>query len=362
MGYLALFYTYLGSPPTDIANKFQIRADQHRRNNVWDFSDINLLGVDVINGKKGNDSIIGSMGDDFIKGDSHNDTLVGGAGSDTLDGGNDNDRLFGGLGVDYLIGGNGLDTLDGGEAGDIYLARHDNIDVYSDSGTEGIDIILATGRDNFDLELGLTFNADSGIEQIDGTDIANKFQIRADQHRRNNVWDFSELDLLGVDVIDGKKGNDSIIGSMGNDFIKGDSHNDTLVGGAGSDTLDGGNDNDDLYGGSGNDTLIGGKGKDSFVFNSPDEGSDTIADFSVKDDTLVFSAAGFGGGLVAGLLGSEMFTIDNAATSSEHRFIYDAGSGDLFYDSDGIGDDEQIKIAGLESGLSLANENFHIDI
>ena len=42
-----------------------------------------------------------------------------------------------------------------------------------------------------------------------------------------------------------------------------------------------------LVGSLGNDTLSGGIGNDSFVFNSPNEGVDTITDFSVKDDTLL---------------------------------------------------------------------------
>ena len=95
-------------------------------------------------------------------------------------------------------------------------------------------------------------------------------------------------------------------------------------------TLDGGNDNDYLYGGSGLDTLIGGKGKDSFVSNSPNEGVDTITDFDLNNDTLVFSATGFGSDLIASEVESKMFTIDTAATSEEYRFIYDAGSEDLF--------------------------------
>ena len=58
---------------------------------------------------------------------------------------------------------------------------------------------------------------------------------------------------------------------------------------------------------------------------------------------------------------SEMFTIDAAATSDEHRFIYDAGSGDLFYDSDGIGDDEQVKLVRLDSGLNLGSDDLFIN-
>jgi Ca2+-binding RTX toxin-like protein len=139
--------------------------------------------------------------------------------------------------------------------------------------------------------------------------------------------------------------------------IKGTDFNDTLNGGTGNDSLLGNTGDDRLFGGSGSDTLAGGQGRDSLVFGRPSEGIDTITDFSVNDDTLVFSAS-FDAGLVAGSVTSQMFRIGTAATTNEHRFIYNAGSGDLFYDSDGVGANEQIKIAALETNLSLTNNNF----
>ena len=131
---------------------------------------------------------------------------------------------------------------------------------------------------------------------------------------------------------------------MGNDYIEGDSGRDTLAGGMG------------------NDTLTGGRENDSFVFNSPDEGVDVITDFSVRDDALVFSAAGFGGDLVGGEVSSEMLALGAAATTEAHRFIYDGGSGELFYDSDGIGMNEKVKLAQLSSGLSLGSDNLLFSI
>lgn len=119
--------------------------------------------------------------------------------------------------------------------------------------------------------------------------------------------------------------------------------------------------NDTLNGNMGSDRLEGGAGEDRFIFNSPYDGVDTIVDFSVEDDTIVFSANGFGGNLTAGMVSSEMFTVGTAATSNEHRFIYDAGSGDLSYDSDGIGEQEQIKLASLKPDLTLTHNNLHIE-
>ena len=141
-----------------------------------------------------------------------------------------------------------------------------------------------------------------------------------------------------------------------------DERGDVLLGGDGNDYLVGKQGNDTINSGAGSDFLAGGAGEDRFVFNSPDEGVDTIADFSVEDDTLVFSAAGFGGNLASGMIGSQMFTVGIAATNNDHRFIYDAGSGDLSYDSDGTGESEQVKIASLNNGLALTHNNFYVEL
>ena len=76
-----------------------------------------------------------------------------------------------------------------------------------------------------------------------------------------------------------------------NETINGTPGNDTLVGGLGDDTL---------IGGLGADTLTGGAGRDHFVYQSAAEGGDTIKDFAVAEDSLSFSASGFGGGVSRG--------------------------------------------------------------
>ena len=51
--------------------------------------------------------------------------------------------------------------------------------------------------------------------------------------------------------------------------------------------IDGGGGNDMLTGGSGNDILTGGDGDDTFVFGA-NSGDDTVTDFSLADDVLLF--------------------------------------------------------------------------
>jgi len=45
-----------------------------------------------------------------------------------------------------------------------------------------------------------------------------------------------------------------------------------------------------------------------------------------------------------------------ALRSTHPCFIYDVSSGYLFYDSDGIGDNKQVKIAQLDFPLNLDNK------
>lgn len=55
-----------------------------------------------------------------------------------------------------------------------------------------------------------------------------------------------------------------------------------------------------------------------------------------------------------------MLALGSAATTEAQRFIYGGGSGDLFYDSDGTGENERVKLARLNSGLSLGSDNLLI--
>ncbi|MGS0758735.1 M10 family metallopeptidase C-terminal domain-containing protein, partial [Roseateles sp. GG27B] len=62
--------------------------------------------------------------------------------------------------------------------------------------------------------------------------------------------------------------------------IKGTDGRDVIVGPDGDDVIEGG---------PGGDTLTGGKGRDQFVYSSVLDGGDTITDFTVGEDLLVFT-------------------------------------------------------------------------
>jgi hypothetical protein len=85
-------------------------------------------------------------------------------------------------------------------------------------------------------------------------------------------------------------GDDRVEGGSGDDEL----HGDTAFSGlpAGNDTLIGGNGNDFLDGDALSDLLIGGVGLDTFVYipAAPDEGMDTIQDFTLGEDRIELRA------------------------------------------------------------------------
>jgi serralysin len=166
--------------------------------------------------------------------------------------------------------------------------------------------------------------------------------------------DESIPDTVGVasDGIDTVKSNYSI--SLSNTTIfKGDVENLTLTGignlnGSGSglanaltgntgvNKLAGGEGDDTLAGRFGNDMLVGGEGCDIFLFNSSLNALsnvDTVADFSVPDDTITLENAVFAALTAIGTLAAETFHIGNAAHDADDRIVYDPATGTLTYDS-----------------------------
>ena len=162
------------------------------------------------------------------------------------------------------------------------------------------------------------------------------------------------------------KGIENLLGSTFDDKLTGDGAANTLTGGAGIDTLSGGGGSDKLIGGLGADILNGGGGKDQFVQLSPLEGIDKIQDFNVKDDTLVFSAAGFGGGLHAGqhLVAGQTFiaSTNPVATTTAGTFLYDTDDHNLYWDPDGstIGGVAQVQVDHFDTAVALKADDFSI--
>ncbi|WP_227873667.1 calcium-binding protein, partial [Aphanothece sacrum] len=237
--------------------------------------------------------IIGGDDDDSLFGKDGNNILYGKGGNDALYGGEGNDTLYGEEGNDTLYGIEGNNTLYGGKGNDTLYGGEGNDTLYGEEGN---------------------------------------------------------------DTLYGIEGNDTLYGGEGNDKLYGGFYGDkTLDGGKGDDLIYGGNNNDIIYGGEGNDTLSGGLGSDLFVFNSLTDGKARITDFSVADDTIQVSRAGFSETLTIGTLSPTAFIRGTAATTPNHRFIYNSQNGFLLFDSDGTGSQSSIEIATLNTGLGITN-------
>lgn len=144
----------------------------------------------VIYGKGGPDIITGSAGNDTISGDEHEDRINADMGDDVI--------LYSGQDKhhDWVDGGAGFDEIRGDD-GDTRIGLHEIKNIESIDGGAGYDVITGTiWRQNFD---------------------------------------FSKVQLISIELIDGGDYGDIIIGSAGDDNIKGSHGDDNLDGGQGVD-------------------------------------------------------------------------------------------------------------------------------
>ncbi|MFB2878171.1 SdiA-regulated domain-containing protein [Floridanema aerugineum] len=206
-------------------------------------------GSNSIVGTNGNDNLVGTSGNDLLRGLNGNDTLNGGLGNDTLDGGAGDDRMIGGAGDDT------------------YFVDDADFDRVVEALNQGIDTVISS----------VTYFLTDNVENL----------------------------ILTGSAVEGRGNslNNQITGNARSNILSGGAGNDTLIGDAGADNLFGGAGDDLLVGGAGNDNLTGNAGSDRFVYNSLDDGNDTIADFNRNLDQLDLRALNLGVNAVAdGLL------------------------------------------------------------
>lgn len=175
--------------------------------------------------------------------------------------------------------------------------------------------------------------------------------------RANAVMGFGGDDVLnggaGGDWLDGGVGSDKLNGQGGHDQIFGGAGNDTLNGGAAADRLYGGVGSDWVEGGLGKDELNGGLGSDSFVFAvaAGATNADKIIDFR-GDDIILLS------GKIFKSLGEKVnaseFRLGAAPVDRNDYLIYEASTGQLWYDADGSRAKHAMKlVADLNNGAPL---------
>ena len=154
--------------------------------------------------------------------------------------------------------------------------------------------------------------------------------------------------------------DDTILGKKGKDKLNGLAGNDTIDGGKDKDKLKGGDGNDLLIGGKAKDTLSGNAGKDTFLFNvSLKELPDKIKDFIPVDDTIQLDHAIFSV-FTPGALPATSLHIGSKAADADDYLVYNPVNGALLYDSDAAGGHKGIKIAILDTNLSLTPADFLI--
>ncbi|WP_392536135.1 hypothetical protein [Nostoc sp. C117] len=306
------------------------------------------------------DTLVGTIGNNIIDGKAANDTLTGNGGQDKFiirrGDGNDIITDFGGVGkgsnpsiavianVDTLqFTGNSL------TARNLQLTQHGNNLEVTFENVANTKVTLK----NFQLEnldnlpasfsepaIGnILFNGQTSI--ADSFDVINANSTQTSIFNKNTVTFLNDLNnnIAGFDksndVINGQGGNDKIDGKSGNDLLRGGSGNDTLIGGAG------------------HDTLVGGAGADRFLYNtnaafaSSAVGVDAIADFKHSQgdkiilDKTTFNAITSAAG--TGFSNATDFKISSHAGTSTAKIVYDAVTGQLFYNQNG-------SVAGFGSG------------
>ena len=256
-------------------------------------------------------------------------TLTGGAGAGPTGYGNaranvivgsaGDNRLFGGSGNDTLRGGAGIDELAGGVGNDLYILD------------DAVDRIL-----------------EAGATAVDTDTVQSPFSWTLGDRVENLV-------LTGAAAVSGT-GNglgNQLTGNGAANRLSGAAGNDVLVGGNGNDSLAGGIGNDILDGGAGRDVITGGLGFDSFRFGSaPSTGAlaDRLADFVAADDRILLDDAVFRGIGGPGPLAAGAFRNGTRAGDANDRIVYDAATGQLFFDADGSGAGSAILFATFAAG------------
>ena len=170
----------------------------------------------------------------------------------SLEGRDGNDTLVGGFGNDHIDGGTGADTMEGGSGNDTYFIDNAG-DVTTEAAGGGLDTVYTT----------VTTTLQANVENLI---LFSTTAINGTGNELNNSLSGNDAD----NTLNGADGDDTILGSGGDDLLRGADGNDTLYGNNGNDTLQGGANNDLLNGGAGQDTYTGGSGSDKFQFDDND--------------------------------------------------------------------------------------------
>jgi len=292
--------------------------------NVVTVADKTLSGGAVVinHGASGNNSV--SAAGDTSLSTGKTLTYVAGAGTDSFTGGFEKDVV---KVTAAVVGG---DTLTGGRAANTLTL------------TTASTFSLATVSKFGTINLAVGINT---VTVADGTLSGGAITINA-----------------------GASGNNSI--SAASDTSASTGKTLTYVAAAGSDTFTGGFENDTIQVGSGAGTYTAGSGTDFFVFTQSNLPLQTLNNYQIAHDNIVFyglfAANGFDLGTADNALNPSTYTAVTASIftsnatgtfdSTSQRFAYDTANGDLFYSANGSGGtSKEIAVLAAAPGLTAAN-------
>lgn len=264
-------------------------------------------GNDWLEGGNGNDIIYAGAGNDTVLAQAGNDIIYGGGGRDWLEGGEGNDKIYG---VGTLIGGQGNDTIYAQTEGsaDFFLFQSgdgkDTLYCEDNAATKAIDIIrfgpgitpdmlsYKQSGNNLIIVVGDKGDQLTLVNFYKGAQYqtVQEFQFFSDPNNVYRVYPITNVinqaDVTKNQQLTGSPWADTILGGDGNDVIK-----DVL----GVNYIEGGKGNDKL---TGTGTLVGGKGNDTIY-----------AQVAGSEDTVVFSK-GDGQDVINALDNSAKLTTD----------------------------------------------------
>jgi VCBS repeat-containing protein len=356
-----------------------------------DLSATGAYQASFIDGRGGADDLTGGAGGDVFIGGSGSgaDTLLGSSGNDLLIGGDGNDTLSGGAGNDVLRGGIGNgDTMDGG------AGSEDLLDFSDGTVAVNFTLVQSAGSTSIANNTGGLGQNDTyqNIEGVIGTGLADTLTGSASNDiirggagndtldgagGAGDLLDFSDgtagltftltqsssttsfnASAAGLGT-DGYKNFEGVIGTAFSDTITGSASNDQLRGGGGNDVINGLAGDDRIVGGTGADILTGGADNDTFVFDSAPNAVDSVTDFNASGsaasgDLIELSRGTFTALTTASgstLSAAEFASLDGGgagdAVGAGVHVIYDSATGNLYYDTDGLGAANRTLVATL---------------
>ena len=309
----------------------------------FDLSGTSVSGAGDINGDGIDDLVIGAPNANSSAGASY--VILGARGD--FDASLNLSDLDGSNG--FVINGSTSGDLSGGSVSGVGDINGDGIDdliigaINGNGGTgEGYVVLGVEGTMGTPLSKIKFKNGTKG-EKFKGGDGKDNFEGTNDNDRVSGNG--------GRDTLLGNGGRDRINGGNGKDKVKGGKGRDQLKGGKGSDRLLGQGGNDILIGGRGDDTLNGGNNKDMFVYNSLNDGTDTIKGFELDKDVIdlrnIFDDSAFAG------------DSDFRRFSDFVQLVEVSGSTEVRVDADGSGTDtDTVTLAILKEVTGLDSTNF----